>query len=189
MNSPPLELEARVAALERSLRRTRTVALLAPLAVLVVIGSLAAAPPGIQDQVRTRQLAVVDDAGRVRVLLAQDPRDTQRRSRGAGLTLFDSTGTERGGFTTLDDGTVLIGMDAPRGVGSPMGDRLALAVGPDGAADVMLLDNETKAVAKLHSAGDGSGGVQVFRWDLKAKKVQVRTVVYGGDQLTTVPLE
>lgn len=57
----------------------------------------------------------------------------------------------------MDDGGVVLALDAPIGVGSPMRDRLGLMVNPDGASHVMLLDNSTRAVAKLQS--DGRGGV------------------------------
>lgn len=69
-----------------------------------------------------------------------------------------------------------------------MRDRLGLGVDPDGASHVMLLDNQTRAVAKLHSDGAGGGGVQVFRWDMDKQEIGIKTVTYGGDVLETVPL-
>jgi hypothetical protein len=120
--------------------------------------------------------------------MGQGPKESQRRSRSAGLWVFDSTGTERGGLSTLDDGSVIFGMDAPRGVGNRMSERLSLSVGPDGSSDVMLLDNLTRAVAKLQSDGNG-GGVQVFKWDLAGKKIYVRTFLYEGDRHETVPIQ
>ena len=190
MNAGSPDLEARIAHLERSLRRTRFAAAIAPLVLLVTVGARPAERPmGIQDELITRRLVVLDEAGRPRVVIAQDPKDSQRRSRAAGLTLFDSTGAERGGFTTYDDGGIGLGMDAPSGVGAAMGERLSLWVGPDGAADVLLLDNLTRAVAMLHSAGNGDGGVQVFKWDMEGKKIHIRTVVYDGDRHETVPME
>ncbi len=65
---------------------------------------------------------------------------------------------------------------------------LALGVDPDGSADVVLLDNQTRPVARLHSDGKGEGGVQVFKVDMEGKKVYVRTVVYDGDRHETVPM-
>ena len=192
MTAGPPNLEARVARLERSLSRARMLAALTPLGILMLFALLGAKPvpppPGIQDQVITRRLMVVDQAGRVRVLIAQDPEDSQRRSRASGLVLLDSTGAERGGFSTLDDGSVILGMDAPQGVGAPMGERLSLSVAADGSADVMLLDNLTRAVTKLRSEGNGDGGLQVFKWDMGGKKILVRTVVYDGDRHEVVPM-
>ena len=190
MNPGSPGLEDRVIRLERSLRRTRMVALIAPLVLVVTLGARPAPPaPGVQDEVITRRLVVVDESGRPRAVITQDPRDSQRRSRAIGLTVLDSTGAERGGFVTYDDGGVGLGLDAPAGVGAAMRERLSLAVAADGSADVMLLDNLTRAVAKLRSEGNGGGGVQVFKWDMEGKKIQVRTLVYEGDRHETVPME
>lgn len=79
-------------------------------------------------------------------------------------------------------------MDAPVGVGAPMRDRIGLKVMPDGSAYVMLIDDDTHAVAKLQSDGAGGGGVQVFKWDLPARRVHIRTVVFGGDLRDSVSL-
>ncbi len=85
-------------------------------------------------------------------------------------------------------GEKFVAMDAPRGVGNPMPDRLGLRVDPDGSCSVMLLDNQTRAVAKLHSDGEGGGGVQVFKWDTEKKQVHVKTDTYDGPLLSTVEL-
>ena len=140
------------------------------------------------DHLRVHRLDLVDDAGVVRVSLDQDPKDTQRRARSAGLTVYDRTGAERGGFSTMDDGSVVFAMDAPVGVGSPMRDRLGLVVWPDGSSHVMQLDNETRAVTKLYSDGKGGGGVQVFKWDMEAKKIHIKTDTYDGDVRETAEM-
>ena len=182
------DLEERIVRLERSVRRARIVAC----GVGFALVTLAAArcsnrAPAVLDIVQARKIVLVDDEGRPRVELAQDPKDTDRRARSAGLRVFDGTGHERGGFATFDDGSVVFAMDAPYGVGDPMPDRIGLLVDSDGASHVMLLDNQTRAVAKLASDGQGGGGVQVFRWDMEAKQIQVRTVTYDGDQHETMP--
>jgi hypothetical protein len=188
VNTLETRLEARVVHLEQSLRRARIAASVAGLglAVLVVAG-FARNGATSTDEVRTKRLVVVDETGRVRVAIGQDPKDTQRRSRASGLTIFDSTGNERGGFSTMDDGSVVLGMDAPVGVGAPMRDRIGLVVAPDGSAHVLLIDNLTRGVAKLHSDGKG-GGVQVFKWDMNAKQVHIKTFTYDGEQRSTMPL-
>ncbi len=142
----------------------------------------------VLDEVRTRRLVVVDDEGRVRVQIAQDFQDTDRRARSAGLLIFDNTGYERGGFSTFDDGSVVLAMDAPRGVGDPMPDRIGLRVYPDGGTHINLLDNETRAVARLYTEADGSGGVQVLKWDMSAKLIHSRTLTYDGDERETKPM-
>ncbi len=178
----------RVCGLERRLRRTQ-----AALACLALAGAAAivfgmGAPEKAPDEIRTRRLVVVDDQGVPRVIIGQDPVNTQRRSRSAGITIHDKLGDERGGMGTMDDGSVVIALDAPRGVGSPMRDRLGLIVYPNGSSHVMLLDNETRAVAKLESDGKGGGGPQVFRWDMEQKQVHVKTFTFDGEDVQTVSL-
>ena len=189
MHSQVPDVEWRLATLERSLRRTRLLAG----GLAVCVGGLAlvgfAGQPQTAPELRTRRLVVVDDSGVVRAVLGQDSAATQRRSRSAGLLVFDRTGQERGGFTTMDDGSVVLALDAPRGVGAAMPDRIGLVVAPDGAADVRLLDNQTRAVARLQSDGRGGGGVQVFKWDLPRHQVHVRTETYNGSLRDSVRLD
>lgn len=189
MTIPVFAVEERLVRLERMVRRTRLVAAVLGLSLgALTVTGFAAGQRRTTEELRTTRLVIVDDAGRVRAVLGQDPASTQRRSRAAGLTVYDSTGAERGGFGTMDDGGVVFAMDAPVGIGSPMRDRIGLVVGADGASYVMLLDNSTRAVAKLQSDGAGGGGVQVFKWDTAGKRVSIRTVTYDGDMRETVPL-
>lgn len=180
-------LKDRIVHLERSLRRTRFMlrALAAGFLFAVLVG-FTQSDTQTSDEIRTRRLVILDDSGHVRIVLAQDPPNTQRMARAAGLTLLDDKGNERGGFSTMADGSVVLGMDAPRGVGAPMRDRIGLKVYPDGSAEVLVIDNQTRAVAKLQSDGAG-GGVQVFKWDMSAKQVHIRTLTFDGDVRDSVP--
>jgi hypothetical protein len=182
-------LEERIAQLERSTRRNRLFASAMGLALLAVVAvQCSGSGHEILDVVRARRFVLVDDEGRTRVEMGQDPKSTDRRSRSAGLWVLDNTGHERGGFGTFDDGSVVLAMDAPHGVGDAMPDRLGLSVSSDGSADVMLIDNKTRAVVKLISEADGHGGVQTFKWDMDAKQIHVRTSTYDGDERETVPM-
>lgn len=182
MTKTELAIEDRIALLERSLQRARATAVAVGLVVVGLIGvQCAREPPNASEELRTRRLVVVDDEGQVRVEIAQDSKDTDRRARSAGLRVFDNTGHERGGLATFDDGSVVFAMDAPNGIGAPMPDRLGLTVSPDGSADVMLIDNQTRAVVKLVSDGTGGGGVQTFKWDMGAKQIHVKTLTYDGE--------
>jgi hypothetical protein len=67
-----------------------------------------------------------------------------------------------------------------------MRDRIGLKVHPDGSAYVMLIDNQTRAVAKLQSDG-AEGGVQVFKWDMEAEQIHIRTLTFDGDVRDSVP--
>jgi hypothetical protein len=175
-----------LAILERRLRRTQAV--LAAVALTAAGAILAAAirpADPVVPEIRTRRLVVVDDKDVPRVVIGQDPVDGQRRARAAGITVHDKTGAERGGFSTLDDGSVVMALDAPVGVGAPMRDRLGMVVWPDGSSYVMLLDNQTRAVAKLSSDGKGGGGPQVFKWDDASKSVGIKTLTFEGEKVET----
>ena len=186
MSEQAAALEDRLILLERSIRRTR-IAAVADAAALVASACIQAThrQAGTLDEVRTRRLVVVDDEGRVRVVIAQDSKNANRRARSAGLWVLDGTGYERGGLSTFDDGSVVFAMDAPHGVGDPMPDRIGMSVDPDGATHLNLLDNQTRAVARLYTEADGSGGVQVLKWDMPAKEIHLRTLTYDGDRRET----
>ena len=171
-------LEQRVAYLEIALRRARIMASLLVVVGLVVLAAGFGSRGGqVADEVRTHRLVVLDDSGHTRAVIGQDPAHVQRIARAAGLLLYDDKGNERGGFSTLGDGSVVIGLDAPVGVGAAMRDRIGLKVFPY----VMLIDNQTGAVARLIAevGPDGARGVQVFKWI--GSRPYVRTISYDGD--------
>ena len=182
--SPPTDAD-RLTALERRLRRTQLAFCGSCLLVLVA----AVAPPQGQEppskELRTQRLVVVDDQGVARVVIGQDRADTQRRSRAAGVWIMDGKGDERGGFSTMDDGSAVFAMDAPRGIGAPMRDRLGLVVDADGSSYVLLIDNQTRGVAKMTADAAGNGGLQVFKWETENKKVHVKTFTYDGEKTET----
>jgi len=166
MTPPNFTIEQRITQLERSLRRIKLLAFVALLALLVAIGAaFRTVQVQVSDEVRTHRLAVVDGKGHIRAVLGEDEANVGRVSRASGLTLYDTTGAERGGFSTMTDGSVTLGLDAPVWVGAPMRDRIGLKVFSNGAAYAMLIDNKTRAVARLISeeGSDGARGVQVFQ--------------------------
>ena len=188
--SEHIDASERVTALERRLRHTQLM-LTGVIAIGIAASLVGFAQPQddaneVIPEIRTNKLVVVDDQGVPRVQIGQDPVNTQRRSRSAGITIFDNKGHERGGMATFDDGSVVLALDAPRGVGAPMPDRIGMHVYPDGSSHIMLLDNETRAVAKLYSDGKGGGGPQVFKWD--EKSVQIKTIEFDGEDVQTIEL-
>ena len=185
MRPLPLSIEDRVAHLERAVRRARAAATGASViaASLLLLGF--ARSQGPSAEIRTHRVVVVDHEGRPRLVLAEDE-SNWRISRAAGITLMDTTGNERGGFSTMADGSVVLGLDAPRGVGAPMPDRIGIKVYPDGSGHVMLIDNQTRAVVRLESDGQ-SGGVVVYKWDMQAKQIHRRTLLFDGDVRDSVP--
>jgi len=177
-------LERRIAELERGQTRTRVFVAAGVLALLVILAMGAQQtkpPPAEPDHIKTRRISILDDEGKVRIELGQDRKDTHRRSRAAGITIFDSKGDERGGIGTMDDGSAVIALDAPQGVGSPMRDRVGMMVKPDGSCLVLLLDNDSHPVAALQSDGKG-GGMQVFKYDAAKKKMHVKTIKFDGEE-------
>ena len=184
MTPPNFTIEQRITQLERSLRRIKLLAFVALLALLVAIGAaFRTVQVQVSDEVRTHRLAVVDGKGRIRAVLGEDEANVGRVSRASGLTLYDTTGAERGGFSTMTDGSVTLGLDAPVGVGAPMRDRIGLKVFSNGAAYAMLIDNKTRAVARLISeeGSDGARGVQVFKWEADGSRYYIRTISADGD--------
>jgi len=185
----PIVLANRVRALEQTVGRLRVLVGLLCFGLLAIITTgFAGGQAGTLDEVRTHRLVVVDQAGTIRASIAEDPAGGGRVSKAAGLLLYDGQGHERGGFSTMADGSVVLALDAPVGVGAPMRDRIGLKVMRNGSAYVMLIDNQTRAVAKLQSDGDGNGGVQVFKWDTVAQRVHIRTVTFDADVRDSISL-
>ncbi len=187
-----VETNERIAKLESTIRaQHRFAAVCCAVATGALLLGVCAPPaadtPEIAKEIRARRLVIVDDRDVPRVVIGQDPVDTQRRSRGAGITVHDARGDERGGFGTMDDGSVNLAMDAPRGVGAPMRDRLGMGVEPDGASHFMLIDNRTCGVVRLHSDGAGVGGLQVFKWEPEQHRVSTKLFTFDGEKLSTDP--
>lgn len=127
------------------------------------------------------KLTLVDDEGKTRLVLGQDPKDVNRIARSAGLTLFDNKGAERGGFATMDDGSVVLAMDAPVGVGKPMRDRIGLKVFATGSAEISLLGNNALIPVRLITDAEGSGGIEFLDYDLPNKKAFIKRTNYQGE--------
>lgn len=188
MTEPLAELSRRIDALHRRCRVFAALALLAlPTAIAALVIALARAESGREseatmDLVRTRRLELVDDANVVRAVLAQDgDEEDERRSRASGLILFDGDGAERGGFVTLNSGEVVLGMDAPHGVGAPMRDRIGLIVGTDGGAEVRLIDNRTAIPVRLVSRPGGESGIEFLDADLEERVIRTRRLGFDGE--------
>ena len=189
MISSERELNQRVALLERRLQRTTIAGV--TLICCLFVGLLAGAQSGDNSlrEIKTTRLVVVDDKGTPRVVIGQDPKGTARISRAAGITLHDKTGAERGGFATMDDGSVVIGLDAPVGVGSPMRDRIGLKVYPTGAASIWLLNNQTGIPVRMITEKSGTGGLEFLDYDLKARKVFIKRIDFKGESKTEDSLD
>jgi hypothetical protein len=164
---------ARLDRLERQLRWTQGVALVAGLGLLAVVmlggtGLGGGAEPqwvhgasGPADTLQARVLEIVDAEGRPRVVLgaplpAPAP-SVERTAPMAGLAIFDTSRHERFGTGLQPDGRMVMGFDAPPGVGSGGNpERINLVANSDGTAFIRLLgqDSFLKSLYRLNSAGE-----------------------------------
>jgi hypothetical protein len=185
------QLVLRIDRLESSRRRWRGGAIGTFVALSALVGIGWTRQAEVTDEVRTRKLVVVDENGVPRVIIAEDPKDTQRRSRACGIVINDKTGAERFGVGVMEDNTVNMGFDAAVGVGHPMRDRVAIGVRPDGSGYVMLINNDTKVPVRLVAEGDTSkgGGIEFLDYDKPNSKVIIRRIGFAEDRKTEVPHE
>ena len=163
--------------------------LVAGLAVAVIALSMAPRGTLTVDELRAHRIVVLDDQGVMRVEMGQDAVDAGRRSRTAGVWLYDAKGDERGGMATHGDGLVGLALDAPVGKGEDhLRDRLSLRVDAEGAAQVLLTDNMTRGIVGLLSDGTGNGGVETYRWDMDANLIHRRYITFDLDERQQRPL-
>jgi hypothetical protein len=131
----------RLAALERRVRALTVTLAVAVAAFLVVT---LRAQPGVTDNLRVRQITVVDANGTERVWIGApvpDPinqgRRVPRNGPVSGMILLDAKGNERGGFVTSDPGgSVFIGLD------SEQRQEALFLVNAEGGGHVSLYDNQ-----------------------------------------------
>ncbi|AWH18191.1 hypothetical protein C1922_13225 [Stenotrophomonas sp. ZAC14D2_NAIMI4_7] len=179
--------------LHRALRRLHWLVaslalLLVPMAATIAWLVMQGHTPMHIDELTTRRLQVLDDRGTVRVEISQDDMDDGRRSRSAGLLIFDATGAERGGIATFDDGAASLALDAPIGRGeAPVRDRIGLMVDAEGASQILLTDNQTRGVVRLRANGEGGGGVDLFKWDMGKGMLHTRTLTHDGEESSHAP--
>ena len=186
------ELRVRIEYLENMRRRDRGITLVVVLAIgmILMLGAQSPQQENVHVQSLTaEEIVILDEEGRVRIKIGEDSEDTERRSRAVGITLFDKSGAERAGISTMEDQSVVLGMDAPAGVGASMRDRLGLVVGPDGSARIDLINNQTKIPVRLVSDTDGTGGVEFFQYDLDAGEVKITRLNYDGSSQRVVKLD
>ena len=193
-------LQARIERMERQARwRMRGMSAATLAALLLAAGALTAgkgaAPAaaglqsGVLDEIRTRRLVVVDDAGTMRVRIGMDDAsDEKRKFRVAGMTIYDGKGDERGGIATAHDGSAVIALDAPVGVGSAMRDRIGMKVDPDGDAALMVITNRAGLAAVL-GAKDDQGTLELARADVPNGRFEVRALRPDGDRSRTEPMD
>ena len=143
----------------------------------------------VLDSIRARHISIVDEQGIVRLMLGDDPRNTQRRGEYSGILVFDKLGTERGGFGTFDDLSTVLALDAPYGVGAAMRDRIGLVVDADGSARVNLVDNKTAVPVRLTTDAEGGGGLEFIGYDLEERQATILRLSIDGESERVISLD
>lgn len=193
------ELLARIERLEaQAQRRFRLLMGVAAAALCVAAGTLGAVSADsvhprvesiVSDEIRTRRIVVIDAQGQTRVRLgSDDASDPKRNSQVVGLTIYDRNGDERGGIATADDGSAVIALDAPAGIGATMRDRIGMKVEPNGDSWLALISNRPGFAAVLRSR-DETGTLELARPDPDTGRFDVRTIGLDGDTRRQDPMD
>jgi hypothetical protein len=127
------------------------------LLAMVFFAALPSAKSSTPENLRVRSLAVVDEHGVERILIAAplpNPvsagKESQRRSRSHGIQLNDAKGNEFGGFTIADDGALVACFDWVHGEATCM---FAMPSG-DAGFEVKSLGGKTRGQFLLSPNGD-----------------------------------
>jgi hypothetical protein len=133
--------------LEHQLRWFKIAAVV--LAVLALAFALAPRSSAQQpDALRVRQLIVEDAEGRARVVLG--PLDSGKNRR-IGMRVNDTNGVERFGVAFMDDGNMVVGLDAPPGTGDDRNrERINLVADEKGGAYIRFLDRRTSVASRMY---------------------------------------
>lgn len=182
-----IALESRIARLEQRQRRApfaHGLTLCIGIMVAAAGSTVASQRTQFFAEIRTHKLVVLDSLNRHRVEIGEDDEDIERQHRQAGVVVFDAKGNERGGMGTGDDGSAVIALDAPHGVGSPMPDRAGMKVAADGSAVIAVLSNSGEFAASL-SADQDAGAIELAQRDAGASQRFTRTLTTHGDTLVS----
>jgi hypothetical protein len=146
------ELESLRARVERLERRARLLAATAVVATALAAAVLLAPPSQAQqmaESTRVRQLVVEDAGGRPRLVLGQ--LDAPGSTRRFGMRINDPNGAERFGVAFMDDGRMVLGLDALPGTGNDANrERITLAADEKGGAAIRFLDRRTNVVSRMY---------------------------------------
>lgn len=149
-------LEGRIASLERENRRWRrgAVLVLAMVGGLVVMGG--SPPSRVSDEIRTRRMTIVDQAGAVRVELAAKP------DGASGLVVYDQRGIPRATLVVRTAEDIISPPGATLELHSQEGSGGALlATTPDGRSALNLFDRAGESRAFLTVLPDSSSRLEL----------------------------
>jgi hypothetical protein len=159
-------VDARIRRLELQVRALRV--LVASVAVLAIL--LAAVPrpqaQQVTDSLRVRQLIVEDTDGRARVVLGY--LDAPGNRSRIGMRINDPRGVERLGLSYRENGSMVMGFDAPPGTGDDRNrERINIVADEKGGAHIRFLDRRTSVASRLYTPSlirrYGLGGDEVIQ--------------------------
>jgi hypothetical protein len=175
---------ARVERLERELRflKGTVVAVMG----LAVAAALAPRPQAQQaaETTRVRQLVVEDADGRARLVLG--PLDAAGNTRRFGMRINDANGGERFGVAMMNDGRMVLGLDAPPGTGNDANrERITLAADEKGGAAIRFLDRRTNVVSRMYL--DEQDRVWMSFSDFTQTPAVIRRYGLSGEETLRLP--
>jgi hypothetical protein len=163
-------LQRRLTVLERRLRLHRIA-----FGLLIGIFILVAARPRADQQapveLRVKGIIVEDEAGQARIVLG--PLGERMHGEAFGIAINDAAGAERFGVSHFSDERIVMGFDAPPGVGNPMRDRLGLGVAGNGHPFFMMLNNDTTSPLRMYTTDDNEARVEFIDWDRSGESPRV----------------
>jgi hypothetical protein len=156
-------LEMRIARLEKK-NRALTVLVFA-LGILMAGSGLLLAfhTGGISRALRLKDLAIVDDSGKVRMRLAAslpDPviagKKVPREGSVSGILLYDSDGDERGGYVVDNAGNALLSLDSKH-------DQLITLVAYPGGESQLAINTNNRAFQLALSAAHEGPSIKLYK--------------------------
>ena len=144
--------DSRLKSVERQLRATQVVCIALGVAflALLIIGS---STEQVRDEVRTKELIIVDEQGRERVVIGSpvpDPLEGKRISPTTGMVIKDTAGYERFGVGLQQRGHMIMGFDAPPETGEGgNSERINIVASKDGTAFIRFLDQKSLLSSRL----------------------------------------
>lgn len=172
MGTTQIDLDERLRRLERVNRRNNLIFLGMGLTLAVFTAS---GFSNDEKEVKTRQLTIIDEQGRPRMILAgkvPDPKEGQRRTTGPGMQILNEKGYEQFGLHVDDKGGVGMGLDAKEGVGDDRNrERINLWVTPSGMPGIRLMDGKTRVKSMWYLDNKEEAWLGFLRWSDVDKKI------------------
>lgn len=148
----------------------------------------------ISPVIKTRGLIIVDDKGRERILMGAPvpdlPGDGKRINPANGMIILDPEGYERFGLGLMDNGTMGMGFDAPRGKGDDRNrERINIIADAEGGAMIRFLNRQTSVPGRLRLGDDDKLYLEFIDVQREKKKIVKRRIGMTGEQTLEEPLK